>query len=90
MSGPNGEMRTCEWCGRHLQVFGLVRENGKKTHTDWETRKDHKKCWVKYGLKGHLAPDFFRRQYDPEYKLVVCALKPTSDPLRPVILKLST
>ena len=71
MSGPNGEMRMCEWCGRHLSVIGDVRENGKESHTDWETRKDHKKCWIKYGLKGHEPPDFWKKQFDPEYELKV-------------------
>ena len=90
MSDPNGEIRKCEWCGRHLQVFGNLRVNGKQSHTDWETRSDHKQCWINFGLNGHDPPLFWKRQHDPEYKFVICALKPTSDPLRPVILKLST
>ena len=88
MSGPNGEIRKCEWCGKHLCVFGDVRENGKKSHTDWETRSDHKKCWINYGLKGNDPPLFWKRQYDPEFKLVTCMLALTSDPMRPVNIRL--
>ena len=71
MSGPSGEMRMCHWCGKHLQVFGDVRRNGKTSHTDWENRSDHKICFIKYGLKGNDPPRFWKRQYDPEYKPVV-------------------
>ena len=65
MSGPSGEMRMCHWCGKHLQVFGDVRRNGKTSHTDWENRSDHKICFIKYGLKGNDPPRFWKRQYDP-------------------------
>ena len=69
MSGPNGEIRMCEWCGRHLVIFGDVRENGKKKHTDWESRTHHKQCWIKYFLKGDDPPLFWKRQHDPQYKV---------------------
>lgn len=65
MSGPDGKIRICEWCGKHLVIFGMLRENGKKTHTDWETRDQHKQCWYIYAKKGHDPPIFWKRQYDP-------------------------
>lgn len=38
--------RYCEKCGKHLVSIGTSRENGKKTHSDWNKRNLHKKCWV--------------------------------------------
>lgn len=34
----------CWACGKKLVPIGHARENGKD-HSDWETRKYHKKCW---------------------------------------------
>ena len=35
----------CWHCGSHLQPIGHMRSNGAN-HSDWETRRLHKKCWL--------------------------------------------
>lgn len=36
----------CEYCRKKLVPIGNARKNGK-LHRDWNTRKYHKKCWIK-------------------------------------------
>lgn len=36
----------CLHCGRKLVSIGNSRKNGKN-HSDWDTRKYHKKCFIK-------------------------------------------
>lgn len=38
-------MPNCQYCDKPLVSIGTARENGKRTHSDWDTRKLHKKCW---------------------------------------------
>ena len=38
--------RKCEECGGKLVAIDNRRLNGKD-HDDWDTRKYHKKCWIK-------------------------------------------
>ena len=37
-------MPNCEYCDKPLVAIGTARGNGKRSHTDWDTRKYHKKC----------------------------------------------
>ena len=40
-------MPNCEYCDKPLVAIGTARGNGKRCHSDWDTRKYHKKC-MKY------------------------------------------
>jgi hypothetical protein len=40
------ELGYCELCKKKLVAIGRDRSRGKKTHTDWKTRKYHKKCYI--------------------------------------------
>ena len=44
------EKRKCMWCSKTLVSIGNARSNGA-CHSDWNSRKTHKKCWkiLKYG-----------------------------------------
>jgi hypothetical protein len=35
----------CLCCKKRLVAIGTARKNGKK-HSDWISRKYHKKCWI--------------------------------------------
>jgi hypothetical protein len=39
-------MKKCEYCKKTLVPIGTARKSGKATHSDWDTRKYHKKCWI--------------------------------------------
>lgn len=38
------EKQKCTYCGKALRAIGDQRKNGKN-HSDWATRKLHKKCF---------------------------------------------
>ena len=43
--------KRCWHCGRKLVPIGNARKGGAK-HKDWADRYLHKKCWVKFKVKG--------------------------------------
>ncbi len=52
MENNNVELkRYCLLCNKVLVPIGSKRANGKATHTDWECRKYHKKCFKELGYK---------------------------------------
>lgn len=39
--------KVCQYCKKKLVPIGKARKKGKRTHNDWDTRKYHKKCFIK-------------------------------------------
>ena len=38
--------KKCKLCNKSIVPIGSSRENGKKTHSDWDGRDFHKKCFL--------------------------------------------
>ena len=70
-------MPNCEYCDKPLVAIGTARGNGKRSHSDWDTRKYHKKC-MKYVNKEMDVPPICCIDYDKKMRTYEWVLNHTT------------